>query len=163
MKKAWGSLKCSGWRREGSVETSLQHSSTWRELMNRRETDFLHGLIVIGQEGMFRLDTRRISFTQKVVRHWHRLPREAGDAPSLEVFKIRLDRADLVEDNHCTAGDWNCMNFKVSSNPQPFYDYLSIIAALPMQGASNEMMFLCRALVIYHTACCHQAAKLQNI
>lgn len=28
-----------------------------------------------------------------VVRHWHRLPREAVGAPSLEVFKARLDRA----------------------------------------------------------------------
>ena len=27
------------------------------------------------------------------VRHWHRLPREAMDAPSLEVFKARLDGA----------------------------------------------------------------------
>jgi len=28
-----------------------------------------------------------------VVRCWHRLPRKAVDAPSLEVFKARLDRA----------------------------------------------------------------------
>jgi len=28
-----------------------------------------------------------------VVRHWPRLPREAGDAPSLAVFKARLDGA----------------------------------------------------------------------
>jgi len=27
------------------------------------------------------------------VRHWHRLPIEAVDAPSLEVFKARLDGA----------------------------------------------------------------------
>jgi len=26
-----------------------------------------------------------------VVRHWHRLPREAVAAPSLAVFKVRLD------------------------------------------------------------------------
>ena len=29
----------------------------------------------------------------RVVRHWHRLPSEAVDAPSLEVFKARLDGA----------------------------------------------------------------------
>jgi len=28
-----------------------------------------------------------------VARHWHRLPKEAVDAPSLGVFKARLDGA----------------------------------------------------------------------
>ena len=28
-----------------------------------------------------------------MARHWHRLPREAVDAPSLKVFKARLDGA----------------------------------------------------------------------
>ena len=32
-------------------------------------------------------------FTMGVVRCWNRLPREAVDALSLEVFKARLDRA----------------------------------------------------------------------
>ena len=32
-------------------------------------------------------------FALWVVRHWHRLPREAVAAPSLEVFKTRLDGA----------------------------------------------------------------------
>jgi len=27
------------------------------------------------------------------VKHWHRLPREMVDAPSLETFKVRLDEA----------------------------------------------------------------------
>jgi len=38
----------------------------------------------------------------RAVKHWHRLPREAVAAPSLAVFKARLDGAleqpGLVED-----------------------------------------------------------------
>jgi len=32
-------------------------------------------------------------FTMRVVRHWHRLPKEVVAAPSLEVLKARLDEA----------------------------------------------------------------------
>ncbi|KFZ46097.1 hypothetical protein N321_04854, partial [Antrostomus carolinensis] len=45
------------------------------------------------REGSFRLDIRRKFFTQRVVKHWNRLPREIVDAPSLEAFKARLDGA----------------------------------------------------------------------
>ena len=41
--------------------------------------------------GKFRLDVRMKFFIQRAVRHWHRLPREAVDAPSLEAIKARLD------------------------------------------------------------------------
>jgi len=44
-------------------------------------------------EGRFRLDIRKKFFTTKVVKHWPRLPREAVAAPSLAVFKARLDGA----------------------------------------------------------------------
>ncbi|KFO61804.1 hypothetical protein N302_06144, partial [Corvus brachyrhynchos] len=44
------------------------------------------------KEGRFKLDIRKKFFTV-MVRPWNRVPREAVDAPSLEVFKARLDGA----------------------------------------------------------------------
>ena len=45
------------------------------------------------KEGRFRLDARKKFFPMKGVKHWPRLPREAVAAPSLAVFKARLDGA----------------------------------------------------------------------
>ncbi len=66
----------------------------------------------------------------RVVRHWHRLPREAVDAPSLETFKARLDGAlsNLIwlEMSLLLAGGLDWMGFKGPFQPKPFYDSMML-------------------------------------
>ena len=80
------------------------------------------------RQGRFKLDIRRKFFTQRVVTHWNRVPKEAVDAPSLEAFKARLDVAlgSLVcwlATLHIAGGlklNDHCGPFQ----PRPFYDFM---------------------------------------
>ena len=39
------------------------------------------------------MDIKKTFLTIRVMRHWHMLPRKVVNAPSLEILKVRLNRA----------------------------------------------------------------------
>ena len=72
------------------------------------------------------MDVRRKFLTVGVVRCWNGLPRQVLDAPSLEVFKARLDGALWAAWSSIKwggwwpclwQGGWSFMILEVPSNP----------------------------------------------
>jgi len=78
------------------------------------------------KEGRFRLDIGKKFLTVTVLKHWHRLPRDAVAAPSLAVFKARLDGAliSLVwwKVSLLMAGELEPDDLSGPFQPLPFYD-----------------------------------------
>ena len=71
----------------------MAYKKAGERLFTRACSDRTRGNDFKLKEGRFRLDIRKKSFTMRVLKHWHGLPREAVAAPSLAVLKARLDGA----------------------------------------------------------------------
>ncbi|GAB0175476.1 hypothetical protein GRJ2_000012800 [Grus japonensis] len=79
---------------QGDLIVAFQYLKGPTRKLERACSDRTRGNGLKLKEGRFRLDVRKNFFPVRVLRPWHRLPREAVAAPgSLEVFKTRLDEA----------------------------------------------------------------------
>ena len=67
-----------------------------------------HSLKIRGSR--FKTELRRNFFTQRVVNLWNSLPSEAVEAPSLNIFKIKIDsflRSKGIKGYGVRAGKWS--------------------------------------------------------
>jgi len=85
-------------RLQGDLTAALQYlkgdyKKAGEGLLIRASSDRTSGNGFKLKEGRFTLDIRQEFFALRVVRHWNRLPRVSVYAPSLALFKARLDGA----------------------------------------------------------------------
>ena len=95
----------------------------------------------------FRLNVRKNFFPLRVTEHWNRLPREAVESPSLEIFQPRLDKV------LCSLLWVTLLGQGVGlGDPQRALPTPNILCVIQLRGQCVSQ--LCRAQPILALLCC---------
>ena len=104
------------------------------------------------KEGRIKLDVRKKLFTLKMVRPWHRLPRDAY-IPSLEVFRAGLDRALHSLSWEVAASPWQGLEAGCALRSLPAQTILWFCDIKQSQKAPISHFWWHMAAVFSHSLC----------